>query len=218
MIKKALCVKHADLWAHGILLDKQKPHVYPWCESIAACKTELIDRDICETDPSTLQLIPYVILENPAAKTFTYTRGSATGEQRLAAKMSIGLGGHMDVAPADEDSGTLFTLIRSEAAREVKEEVGISVDSSKFKFIGLLYEETQEVGRVHLGIVCYYNLTMNEIVTQEEGHIEDGKWLSFDELINPEVYERLEIWSRTLVDFGAHKIGCNALAKGEAAK
>lgn len=214
MGKKALCVNRADLWNIGITLDKQKPYVYPWSEAIGDIPNSLIDRDICETDPSTLQLIPYIILENPAGNTFAYTRGNATGEQRLLAKMSIGLGGHMDSATSQGSPEMFFELIRDEAAREIKEEVGITIDPSKLKFIGLLYEETQEVGRVHLGLACYYKLAMDEVVTQEEGHIENSSWLSFDELIRPEIYERLEIWSRTLIDFRSHKIVCNALNKG----
>lgn len=216
MGKQALCVRRMNLWEEGITLDKPKPYFYtPFPSVLGEAPMELIDRDICETDPQTLQLIPYIIVENPAHMTFSYVRGGASGEQRLAAKMSIGLGGHMDVAPVKKGAAEFKSLVQLEAAREIKEEVGIVVDPTKLQFLGLLYEETSDVGKVHLGIVLLYKLTQDELVTQERGHIEDSKWLSFDDLIKPENYERLEIWSRTLVDYRAHSFVSSVLELGE---
>ena len=52
-----------------------------------------------ETDPSFKQLIPYVLLqwtnEQGEVMLFTYTRGGGSGEKRLHAKRSVGIGGHI---------------------------------------------------------------------------------------------------------------------------
>src|SRR5450432_1186674 len=52
-------------------------------------------RSEVETDPSWLQLIPYVVLQHHG-RIFHYTRGKSGGEQRLHAKRSIGIGGHIN--------------------------------------------------------------------------------------------------------------------------
>src|SRR5262249_61856216 len=57
-------------------------------------------RSSAETDPSLKQIIPYSILRS-AGKILRYKRGKKSGEQRLVAKGSIGIGGHMD----DKDGG-----------------------------------------------------------------------------------------------------------------
>ena len=63
-----------------------------------------LPRAQAETDPAYKQIIPYVLVtfENSVLH---YVRGKKAGEQRLVAKGSIGIGGHMN--EADE---TFFAL------------------------------------------------------------------------------------------------------------
>src|SRR5688572_2701510 len=61
-------------------------------------------RPPAETDPSLKQIIPYVLLVHEG-RVLHYVRGKKAGEQRLVAKGSIGIGGHMN----DGDGG-LFNL------------------------------------------------------------------------------------------------------------
>src|SRR5712691_2114497 len=74
-----------------------------------------------------------------------------TDEQRLVAKGSIGIGGHMN-----EGDESLFAgdeaAYRAGVEREVNEEIKIG---TKFedRIVALLNDDTTDVGRVHLGIV-----------------------------------------------------------------
>src|ERR1700739_4191728 len=52
-------------------------------------------RSSAETDPNLKQIIPYAILVSDG-KVLRYKRGKKSGEQRLVAKGSIGIGGHMN--------------------------------------------------------------------------------------------------------------------------
>src|SRR6476620_2757146 len=61
-------------------------------------------RPPAETDPSMKQIIPYVLLVH-GDRVLHYVRGKKAGEQRLVAKGSIGIGGHMN----DHDEG-LFAV------------------------------------------------------------------------------------------------------------
>src|ERR1700688_991087 len=61
-------------------------------------------RTQAENDPTHKQIIPYALIafEN---RLLYYVRGKKAGEQRLVAKGSIGIGGHMN-----EDDESLFAL------------------------------------------------------------------------------------------------------------
>src|SRR5207245_7948210 len=85
-----------------------------------------------------------------AGRVLFYVRGKKAGEQRLVAKGSIGIGGHMN-----ESDESLFALdeaaYRAGVEREVGEEIAIN---TKFedRIVALLNDDSTEVGRVHLEI------------------------------------------------------------------
>src|SRR3989440_9087987 len=54
-------------------------------------------RDQAEKDPTHKQIIPYVLLTH-GDKVLHYVRGKKAGEQRLVAKGSIGIGGHIEAS------------------------------------------------------------------------------------------------------------------------
>jgi predicted NUDIX family phosphoesterase len=205
MGKLALCVDKTAIWSAGILGDISKPRVHDWKDAVLDAPARLIDRDICEHDPSTLQLIPYILVTAPGDKVFCYSRGAKSGEDRLKAKLSIGLGGHVDRNVGENES--LYMLLLAEAARELEEEIGINVEPlSELELVGIIHEEMSEVGKVHLGLLVHYEMTDEEFQTikLEEGHIEDAKFVQISDLLAVDTYERLELWSRAVVDSLAH--------------
>ena len=104
-----------------------------------------------ESDPSYKQLIPYVLLEwtdqDGTVFLFTYTRGGGGGESRLHAKRSVGIGGHI----SKEDSAEGADPYRMGLRRELEEEVDLSQTIRRRE--SLIYDPSNEVGQVHLGIV-----------------------------------------------------------------
>ena len=54
-----------------------------------------MDREEAEADPTHKQLIPYLVVRS-GDRVLCYTRGKSGGESRLHAKMSIGIGGHIN--------------------------------------------------------------------------------------------------------------------------
>ena len=74
--------------------------------------------EAAELDPTHKQLIPYTIFHH-AGRYLSYTRGGSSGEKRLVAKRSIGIGGHMN----DHDEG-LFAFDRAAYDAAVQREVG----------------------------------------------------------------------------------------------
>ena len=124
-----------------------------------------------------------------------YVRGKKAGEQRLVAKGSIGIGGHMN-----EGDESLFALdeaaYRAGVEREVSEEIKID---TKFedRIVALLNDDTTEVGRVHLGIVHVFKLTEPK-VEKREAMITGLTFLSKQELMARR--ESMETWSQICVD------------------
>ncbi|MGC6445126.1 MAG: phosphoesterase [Rubripirellula sp.] len=148
-----------------------------------------------ESDPSYKQLIPYVLLEwtdqDGTVFLFTYTRGGGGGESRLHAKRSVGIGGHI----SKEDSAEGADPYRMGMRRELEEEVNLESDYRETRE-GLIYDPSNEVGQVHLGIVHRFTLS-EPLVRSNEADLAEGGFVSIDELI--EDLDRLETWSQLAI-------------------
>jgi predicted NUDIX family phosphoesterase len=149
-----------------------------------------------ENDPTHKQIIPYAIIAYGDTVLY-YVRGKKAGEQRLVAKGSIGIGGHMN-----QEDESLFNFAIDEAAyragveREVAEEIRIG-SLFEDRIVALLNDDTTEVGRVHLGIVHVFRLASPE-VEKHEAMITNLAFLSREELLARR--ESLETWSQICVD------------------
>ena len=154
-----------------------------------------------EKDPSHKQIIPYVLLTH-GEKVLFYVRGKKAGEQRLVAKGSIGIGGHMN----DSDE-SLFALdeaaYRAGVEREVAEEIAIN---TKFedRIVALLNDDSTEVGQVHLGVVHIFKLAESK-VEKREAMITNVAFLGEEELLARR--DSLETWSQICVDSFERLIG-----------
>jgi predicted NUDIX family phosphoesterase len=153
-----------------------------------------LPRAKAENDPSHKQIIPYVLIAC-ANKVLHYVRGKRAGEQRLVAKGSIGIGGHLN--DCDE---SLFAwdeaAYRAGVEREVNEEILISAPFED-KVVALLNDDSTEVGRVHLGVVHVFKLTEPK-VDKREAVITNLSFLNRDELVARR--DNLETWSQLCVD------------------
>jgi predicted NUDIX family phosphoesterase len=153
-----------------------------------------IPRSKAENDATHKQIIPYALIafQNTVLH---YVRGKKAGEQRLIAKGSIGIGGHMN-----ETDESLFAMdehaYRAGVEREVNEEIRIETPFED-RIVALLNDDSTEVGRVHLGIVHVFKLTEPK-VEKREAMITGLTFLKKDELIARR--ESLETWSQICVD------------------
>jgi predicted NUDIX family phosphoesterase len=153
-----------------------------------------IPRPEAETNPAYKQIIPYALIAFEKT-VLHYVRGKKAGEQRLVAKGSIGIGGHMN--EADE---SLFAMdeeaYRAGVEREVNEEIKIDTPFED-RIVALLNDDSTEVGRVHLGIVHIFKLKEPK-VQKREAMITGLTFLTTDELMTRR--ESLETWSQICVN------------------
>ena len=153
-----------------------------------------LPRPQAENDPGYKQIIPYALIVH-GDSVLHYVRGKKAGEQRLVAKGSIGIGGHMN----DSDE-SLFAFdesaYRAGVEREVNEEIAIETTFDD-RIVALLNDDTTEVGRVHLGIVHVFRLAEPK-VQKREAMITNVGFLDREELLGRR--ENLETWSQLCVD------------------
>lgn len=153
-----------------------------------------MDRAEAEDDPSHKQLIPYCIFKH-GDRVLHYTRGKAGGENRLHAKLSVGVGGHIN--PVDMEEGRKGAAAYYAAVqRELDEELEIGCDY-QVRIIGLLNDDSNPVGQVHLGVVHLVELESDEVASREDA-LTDLSWATVEEL-NAGLHERLETWSQLCV-------------------
>src|SRR6266513_6131092 len=153
-----------------------------------------IPRSDAESNPAYKQIIPYALIAFHDT-ILHYVRGKKAGDQRLTAKGSIGIGGHMN-----ETDESLFAMdeqaYRAGVEREVNEEIKIDT-SFEDRIVALLNDDSTEVGRVHLGIVHILKLKEPN-VQKREAMITGLTFLTKEELVARR--ESLETWSQICVD------------------
>ncbi|MGG1266510.1 hypothetical protein ABE200_14490, partial [Brevibacillus laterosporus] len=66
--------------------------------------------------------------------------------------------------------------------------------------IGFINDDLEEVGKVHIGLLVTLDLDENAIVNVREVEQLEGEWTTIEELLQPDIYERLESWSKFIVD------------------
>src|SRR5438034_5654543 len=153
-----------------------------------------IPRPEAETNPGYKQIIPHALIAFEKT-VLHYVRGKKAGEQRLVAKGSIGIGGHMN----DTDE-SLFAwdeqAYRAGVEREVNEEIKIE-SPFEDRIVALLNDDATEVGRVHLGIVHVFRLAEAK-VQKREAMITNLSFLNREQLLA--LRDNLETWSQLCVD------------------
>ena len=140
-----------------------------------------------EADPSWKQLIPYLVLRD-GERVFLMRRTRAGGDERLHERYTIGIGGHVN--PGDED---LLGGLKREWAEEIEADF-----EPDFDFLGVLNDDDNAVGAVHLGLVFSADAGGRPVGIRETDKL-TGWWATLDEV--RAVADRLETWSALLFDF-----------------
>ncbi len=157
------------------------------------------EAECCEKDPTWKQLLPYAVAMDESGHVYCYTRGAGGAEGRLHGNISVGLGGHVDVAPGPGES--LEAVLVAECNRELAEEAGLP--AAPIRFEGLICDPTNDVGQVHIGLLAIRQITAAEKagMLEEAGIVEKGQFVTLEYLLREENFSRLENWSKTVVEF-----------------
>jgi predicted NUDIX family phosphoesterase len=147
-------------------------------------------RRALEMDPAWKQPIPYAIAifrdARNRAHLFWMDRLEGTSDRRLHGRASFGVGGHIGA----DDSGIEAALIR-----EWNEEVATPA-LPRFTPLGLLNDDGDDVGRVHLGVVYLALLASPDIQVREREKLA-GALVPLEEAVARA--DELEGWSAALI-------------------
>ncbi len=154
-----------------------------------------MDRAKAEDDPTHKQIIPYAIFRH-GDQYLHYVRGKSGGESRLHAQGSVGIGGHIN--PIDERADPLGReTYLAGVEREIEEELNIAGCHTN-TIAALLNDDSNEVGKVHLGVVHIFDLETAEVTSAEDALAELG-FKTVAEL-KGKLHEHLESWSKFCID------------------
>ena len=144
-------------------------------------------RPAMERDPSFKQVIPYLVLRD-GERWFLMRRTRAGIDERLHDRWSIGVGGHLNPGDGGLDRGLL---------REWSEELEADF-VPQFRPLGLLNDDTTDVGSVHLGVVFVADAAGRPVAIRET-HKLSGEFV--DAAVIAAGAEHLETWSRLVFEF-----------------
>jgi predicted NUDIX family phosphoesterase len=183
VVKRSILFNDTSAWS-GI-----NNQIFDECMQTIQKNSAFMPRSHAETNPAYKQIIPYVIF-TVDQKIFVMQRKTTASEQRLAHKYSIGIGGHM--RQEDLSSNNIFNW----ALREFEEEVNYS-GAQEMSKIGILNDDTNDVGKVHLGMILLLKGSSDQISIKSEH--KSGMLLTLDEC--KALYSQMESWSQTCIDF-----------------
>jgi predicted NUDIX family phosphoesterase len=162
---------------------------------LEAQNTRYVPRSRAEEDPSFKQVIPYVLIRK-GDTLLHYVRGKGSGEKRLVAKGSIGIGGHIN--HRDEHLfGSGLDFYADAVQRELHEELRMD-GHFQTRIVGSINDDSTPVGQVHFGVVHLCDLGEDN-VSRGEPCITDLHFLTLDELKGRR--EQMENWSQLCLDF-----------------
>ncbi len=143
-----------------------------------------MDRSLAESDEQFKQIIPYFVFHKDE-KLFLMQRAAAANEARLASKLTLGIGGHIRAEDLTK-SNAVFEW----GLREFCEEVCYH-GSLQAELLGFINDDTNAVGRVHLGVVYLVHGDSDDIAIRTE--LAAGELVEFSACQSQ--LERMESWS-----------------------
>ncbi|SIJ72790.1 Predicted phosphoesterase (MutT family) [Mycobacteroides abscessus subsp. abscessus] len=87
-------------------------------------------------------------------------------------------------------------VLRVNAQRELEEEVGLlEANSQNLEYIGFINDDTNDVGKVHIGVVFKIKVNSNDIEVRETDTLKI-QWLEKERIDN---YDEFETWSALIL-------------------
>lgn len=146
-----------------------------------------------EQDPSQKQIVPYLVFRYKK-KIFMFKRIGGGNEPRLYNLYSIGTGGHIDPPDNKADADVIEESIK----RELAEELDLG-GTYKKRLIGFINDDTDDVGKVHFGLLYLVDLKSPKIsITKREKHVNEGSLVKIEEVDSHK--EFMETWSQIAFD------------------
>jgi len=170
-------------------------------EAVVGREGFFVERVYAERTAALKQLIPYSIIECDG-RVLLVQRTAKGGESRLHGKHSIGIGGHINPQDLNAEDGATGTrtgrsVLDAGSAREIAEELTVR-GSYKVRRLGILNDDSNPVGAVHVGVVQVVHVRGSVEVLEREQL--EGRLVTVEEL-NALLAQgaNFETWSKLLL-------------------
>lgn len=176
------------------LKDKLKTWIFPYMTAVG--------------DANYRQLLPYVTIRD-GDLILPYLRGKGVSENRLAGNASVGWGGHIDAIDTEMSGSSIIDIkatVMKNILRELSEElrffktdeqdgdIALS-EAGDLMFNGYINDNTNDVGRLHLGLSFDFKIKPGYSATSREEELRILPWMSREALYAmPDVV--IENWSK----------------------
>ncbi len=193
-----------DFYPHGLVQFQDAPAEEHSCasrtafEAVVAREGFFVERPKAERTPAWKQIIPYTLVQCGERVLLT-RRTKKGGEARLHDKHSIGIGGHINPIDleAATQAGSLCNPLPSGARREIEEELCVH-GRYELRALGLINDDSNSVGAVHVGVV--HVMRVDGTVEVREKEQLEGQFVTPHELrALAERGTNIETWSKLLL-------------------
>ena len=155
-------------------------------------------RDELEGNENYKQIVVYVVVGD-GKNIYRYARSG--GDDRLVGDYSIGIGGHVNVDDSSDSDFNHYDALMHAGWRELYEELDISHCKDQrgpamSEVSGIINDNSNQVGRVHLGVVLTAELN-GAIAQPIDENIHKAGLASIDELV--QYLDDYESWSQILI-------------------
>lgn len=157
-----------------------------------------VERARAEREPAWKQIIPYsvVVRAQGEREVLLMKRLRTGGEGRLFDKLSIGVGGHLN--PCDQPAQAGALPLAAGTQRELEEELELDGPCA-ITSVGILNDDANPVGAVHLGLVQVVTVDGDARIRERE--VLEGSFTSPAELRRLlRAGADFETWSKALVE------------------
>ncbi|TET06747.1 hypothetical protein E3J79_01090 [Candidatus Dependentiae bacterium] len=186
--EKILVVKRTALFPDGAWHGMKSVPFNEYLEIIKK-KQLFMWRSQVEEDPQYKQIIPYLVFTYHGSY-FLMQRKSTSSEKRLSNKFSLGIGGH--IRQEDLHGKTIFDW----AEREFHEEIEYH-DTFTIQPLGILNDDSNAVGKVHIGFIFLLDGNSNKIKIKSE--LKQGNLVPLAKC--RKYVDRMESWSQIVFAF-----------------
>lgn len=152
--------------------------------------SSFMPRATAETKLAFKQVIPYTLVVC-GTRVLSYRRGPESAERRLVGNRSLGIGGHVST----HDPSVSRPTIEEAIGREIAEELQVQSDYRMAR-VAVLNDNSDEVGRVHFGVIHVLLLDKPAVLGNEDAITE----LRFEDKTEIScAIDRYESWSRICI-------------------
>ena len=150
-------------------------------------KREFLPRYLMEQDQTYKQIIPYLVFTHNN-KFFLMQRQTNASEKRLQNKYSLGIGGH--IRQEDMQKKSIFAWAEREFHEEINYQGNLTIEP-----FGILNDDSNAVGKVHLGLVLLLHGDSDNITIKSE--LKSGSLTTLSACTT--IVDTMESWSQLIL-------------------